>query len=110
MNPEFLNRLDEIIVFHPLTREDLRQIVGIMIEDITKRLNEKTIKLNLTEGARDLLIEQGYDPIYGARPLRRAIQKLLEDPLAEKILTGSITADKTVEVDRDNNSLIFSAK
>ncbi len=110
MNPEFLNRIDETIVFHPLTKEDLRQIVDIMITEITKRLNEKTIRIKLTEGAKDLLIEQGYDPTYGARPLRRAIQRLLEDPLAERILTGSISADKSVEVDRDNDNLVFSAK
>jgi ATP-dependent Clp protease ATP-binding subunit ClpC len=73
MNPEFINRIDEMIVFHPLTREDLRQIVDIMISDITKRLNEKSIKIKLSDGAKDLLIEQGYDPTYGARPLRRAI-------------------------------------
>ena len=110
MNPEFINRIDEMIVFHPLSKEDLRKIVDIMISDITKRLNERAIKIQLSDGAKDLLIEQGYDPTYGARPLRRAIQKLLEDPLAEKLLTGSLSADKAVEVDRDNDVLIFSTK
>jgi len=110
MNPEFINRIDEMIVFHSLTKEDLRRVVDIMIFDITKRLNEKFIKLKLSDGAKDLLIEHGYDPTYGARPLRRAIQKLLEDPLAEKLLTGSLSADKAVEVDRDKDLLVFSTK
>jgi ATP-dependent Clp protease ATP-binding subunit ClpC len=110
MNPEFINRIDEMIVFHPLTKEDLRKIVDIMISDITKRLNEKSIRLNLSDAAKDLLIEHGYDPTYGARPLRRAIQKLLEDPLAEKLLTGSLVPDKAVEVDREKDDLVFFTK
>lgn len=110
INPEFINRIDEMIVFHPLTKEDLRKIVDIMIADITKRLNEKAIKIKLSDAAKDLLIEHGYDPTYGARPLRRAIQKLLEDPLAEKLLTGTLSADKAVEVDRDKDALVFSTK
>jgi ATP-dependent Clp protease ATP-binding subunit ClpC len=110
MSPEFINRIDEIIVFHPLTKEDLRKIVDIMIAELVKRLNEKTIKITMSDAAKDLLIEQGYDPTYGARPLRRAIQKLLEDPLAERILTGAITPDKTVEVERGQDGLVFISK
>ena len=110
MNPEFLNRLDEIIVFHPLNKEHLKKIVDIMIEDLVKRLNEKGIEIKLTNSARELLIEEGYDPVYGARPLRRAIQKLLEDPLAEKILSGGIGDKKKVEVEREKNKLIFVAR
>jgi ATP-dependent Clp protease ATP-binding subunit ClpC len=107
MNPEFLNRIDEIIVFHPLTKDDLRKIVDIMLEDLIKRLNEKKITIELTDNAKDLLIEKGYDPVYGARPLRRAIQKMLEDPLAEKILSGAILAGQKIITDRDSNELIF---
>jgi ATP-dependent Clp protease ATP-binding subunit ClpC len=110
MSPEFINRIDEMIVFHPLTKEDLRKIVDIMLVDLVKRLNEKDIKITMSDAAKDLLIEQGYDPQYGARPLRRAIQKLLEDPLAEKILTGIVIPDKTVEVERDMDSLVFVTK
>lgn len=110
MSPEFINRIDEIIVFHPLTKDDLRKIVDIMILEIVKRLNEREIKIKMSDSAKDLLIEQGYDPVYGARPLRRAIQKLLEDPLAEKILNGSITPAKSVEVERDKDNLVFITK
>lgn len=110
MNPEFLNRIDEIIVFHPLTKDDLKKIIDIMLEDILKRLSEKGIKIVLTDNAKEFLIEKGYDPVYGARPLRRTIQKYVEDPLAEEILSGKITSDKIIEVVRENDGLIFIAK
>jgi ATP-dependent Clp protease ATP-binding subunit ClpC len=109
MNPEFLNRLDDIIVFHTLPREDLRKIIDIMLVDLVKRLNEKGITLKLTDEAKDFIIEKGYDPIYGARPLRRSIQRLLEDPLAEKILGGEIKGTKIVEVKAGNDALVFTA-
>ena len=107
MNPEFINRIDEIIVFHPLTKDDLRKIIDIMLEDLIKRLNEKKIIMELTDNAKDLIIEKGYDPIYGARPLRRAIQKMLEDPLAEKILSGAIAINNKVVIDRDKDEIAF---
>ncbi|MCE5301369.1 MAG: AAA family ATPase, partial [Spirochaetia bacterium] len=110
VNPEFLNRIDEVIVFHPLTRDDLKSIVDIMIAEVFKRLNERSIKVNLTDAARELLIEKGYDPAYGARPLRRAIQNLLEDPLSDKILSGTVGADKTVDVEREKDSLTFHTR
>lgn len=110
MNPEFLNRIDEIIVFHPLTKDDLKKIIDIMLEDILKRLSEKGIKIVLTDNAKEFLIEKGYDPVYGARPLRRTIQKYVEDPLAEEILSGKIASDKIIEVVRENDGLAFLNK
>lgn len=110
MNPEFINRIDEIIVFHPLTKEDLRKIVEIMCDDLLKRLKDRHIEVILDDAAKDLLIEKGFDPIYGARPLRRAIQKLVEDPMAEKILSGEIKGDTKVKVGRGEEKLTFSAR
>lgn len=108
MNPEFLNRVDDIIVFHTLTKEHLRKIVDIMLVDLVRRLNEKSITLKLTDEAKDMIIEKGFDPIYGARPLRRSIQRMLEDPLAEKILGGTIKGSKIVEVKADKEGLVFT--
>jgi len=108
MNPEFLNRIDDIIVFHPLAKEHLRQIIDIMLADLVKRLNEKNISIKLDDGAKDLIIEKGFDPVYGARPLRRAIQRMLEDPLAEKILAGTVSHGKKVEVNAGNDGLVFN--
>lgn len=88
--PEFLNRLDEIVVFRPLTKEQIRQIVEIQLSYLRARLAEKRISLELTEAAKDFLAERGYDPVFGARPLRRVIQRELETPLAQKILAGEV--------------------
>jgi ATP-dependent Clp protease ATP-binding subunit ClpC len=110
MNPEFLNRIDDIIVFHTLSKDDLRKIVDIMLGDLTKRLNEKEIALKLTDGAKDMIIDKGFDPLYGARPLRRSIQRMVEDPLAEKILKGEIKGGRAVEVDAGKEGLEFTAK
>jgi ATP-dependent Clp protease ATP-binding subunit ClpC len=98
-NPEFLNRLDDVIVFHPLQREHIAQIVGIMLKDVHKRLAEGELTLRLTDGAQDLLVKHGYDEQYGARPLKRAIQRYIEDPLSEKILTGEFSKGDEIEVD-----------
>ncbi|MBI3871633.1 MAG: ATP-dependent Clp protease ATP-binding subunit, partial [candidate division Zixibacteria bacterium] len=87
-NPELLNRIDETIIFHPLGTEEIKKIVDIVLEDVAKRLAERGISFHLSDGARDFLALKGYDPNLGARPLRRAIQKFLEDPLAEEILRG----------------------
>ena len=78
-----------------------------MLEDLIKRLNEKKIAMELTDNAKDFLIEKGYDPVYGARPLRRAIQKMLEDPLAERILGGQSLTNQKVIIDRDKDALVF---
>jgi ATP-dependent Clp protease ATP-binding subunit ClpC len=110
MNPEFLNRVDDIIVFHQLSKDDLRKIIDIMLKDLIRRLREKSIEVRLSDEAKDLIIEKGYDPLYGARPLRRAIQRMLEDPLAEKILGGDISTSKVVEIERDKDNITFTPK
>ena len=98
-NPEFLNRVDDIIVFHPLTREQIAQIVHIMLKELHGRLAEENLKLQLTEAALHFLVERGYDEKFGARPLRRAIQRFIEDPLSEKILAGDFRSGEDIEVD-----------
>jgi ATP-dependent Clp protease ATP-binding subunit ClpC len=98
-NPEFLNRLDDVIVFHPLNREHISQIVGVLLKDIRKRLSEEELSLKLTDAATDFLVKHGYDEQYGARPLKRAIQKYIEDPLSEKILMGEFSRGDEIEVD-----------
>jgi len=110
-NPEFLNRLDDVIVFHPLTREHIRQIVGILARDVQKRLGEEELTLRLTPAASDFLVDHGYDEHYGARPLKRAIQKYVEDPLSEKILIGDFARGDEIEVDvaPDKERLAFRA-
>jgi ATP-dependent Clp protease ATP-binding subunit ClpC len=98
-NPEFLNRLDDTIVFHPLSREHIRQIVDVLMRDVRTRLEEEELKLQLTEAAVSFLVDHGFDENYGARPLRRAIQRHVEDPLSEKILMAELSAGDTIEVD-----------
>ncbi|MFO7261532.1 MAG: NDP-hexose 4-ketoreductase, partial [bacterium] len=98
-NPEFLNRVDDIIVFHPLTREQIGQIVHIMLREVHERLAEEDLKLRLTDDAVKFLVDHGYDENFGARPLRRAIQRYLEDPLSEKILLGEVQPGDEIEVD-----------
>jgi len=105
--PEFLNRVDEIIIFKPLSREQLGKIVGIQLQRLEKRLAERRIQLVVTDAARELLAERGWDPIYGARPLKRTIQKLLQDRLAMRILEGDFSDGDTVEVDAEAGSLVF---
>ena len=98
-NPEFLNRLDDVIVFHPLNREHIAQIVAVLLKDVRKRLSEEELTLRLTDTATDFLVKHGYDEQYGARPLKRAIQKFIEDPLSEKILMGDFSRGDEIEVD-----------
>src|SRR5436309_1985387 len=98
-NPEFLNRLDDVIVFHSLTREHIAQIVSILARDVQKRLGEEELTLRLTQAATDFLVDHGYDEHFGARPLKRAIQKYVEDPLSEKILVGDFAKGDEIEVD-----------
>ncbi|MDQ0157029.1 ATP-dependent protease ATP-binding subunit ClpC [Robertmurraya andreesenii] len=100
--PEFLNRIDEIIVFHALERKHLRNIVNLMSDQLIKRLNEQDIKLQLTEAAIEKIAEEGYDPEYGARPLRRAIQKHIEDRLSEELLKGAVLTGQFVTIDVEN--------
>src|SRR6267142_1172585 len=108
-NPEFLNRLDDVIVFHPLNREHITQIVSILLKDVRKRLAEDELTIKLTDSATELLVKNGYDEAYGARPLKRSIQKFIEDPLSEKILLGEFTKGDEIEVDAaaDGSKLDF---
>src|SRR5690349_11149077 len=98
-NPEFLNRLDDTIVFRPLNREHITQIVSVLLKDVRTRLAEEELALRLTDAATDFLVKHGYDEQYGARPLKRAIQKYIEDPLSEKILMGEFSRGDEIEVD-----------
>ncbi len=107
--PELLNRLDDIVVFQPLTRDQLREIVGLRVADVNRRLAERGIELEFTPAALDLLAEQGYDPSYGARPLRRAIQRTLLDALSDRILRGDIPDGAPVTVDAVDSHLRFQA-
>ncbi len=108
-NPEFLNRLDDVIVFHPLAKEHIAQIVGILLKDVQKRLAEEELTLRLTEPGSDFLVGHGFDEHFGARPLKRAIQRFIEDPLSEKILVGEFAKGDDIEVDvsADKSKLEF---
>jgi ATP-dependent Clp protease ATP-binding subunit ClpC len=106
--PEFLNRVDEIIVFHSLDRGHTRQIVSLMMDQVAKRLSEREIYITSTEAAKDYLAKEGFDPEYGARPLRRAIQRLVEDNLSEEILSGNVSIGDKVLVDSDGEKITFS--
>jgi ATP-dependent Clp protease ATP-binding subunit ClpC len=97
--PEFLNRLDDIIVFHELTEEQLRKIVDLMVKELEARLAERKIDLKLTEKAKSWLAKEGYDPVYGARPLRRVIERYIENPLSSQLLRGEIKEDDVIKVD-----------
>jgi ATP-dependent Clp protease ATP-binding subunit ClpA len=105
--PEFLNRLDETIIFHRLDRAQLRSIVDVQLRNFEKRLAEREMRLEITEAAKDFLANVGYDPTYGARPLKRAIQRYLENGLAEDILAGRFTAGDTIVVDAGEGKLVF---
>ncbi|HET7632979.1 MAG TPA: ATP-dependent Clp protease ATP-binding subunit [Gemmatimonadaceae bacterium] len=110
-NPEFLNRLDDVIVFHPLGRDQIAKIVQIMLREVRKRLSEEELTLSLTDAATDFLVQHGHDESFGARPLKRAIQRFIEDPLSEKILTGEFSKGEELEVDvsSDGTKLDFRA-
>ena len=108
--PEFLNRLDDIIVFRSLTKPDLIQILDLEIQKVMERLKNKNFKLELDDKAKDFLVEKGYDPTYGARPMRRSVERFLEDPLAEEILKGSLHEGEPVQVSVDSGKLVFTQK
>lgn len=103
--PEFLNRIDEIIVFHPLDKDHIRKIVGVMIETLSKRLSQNGISISVSEEAEDFLATKGYDPVFGARPLRRTIQSMVEDKLAEAMLEGKIKTGDTVKIGIDGGEI-----
>jgi ATP-dependent Clp protease ATP-binding subunit ClpC len=97
-NPEFMNRIDEVIVFHALAKEHIRKITDLMLQRLQSQLDEKRITLIMSDDAKEFIIDKGYDPQFGARPLRRAIQRYVEDLLAEEMLRGGLTEGSTVRV------------
>ena len=105
--PEFLNRVDEIIVFHMLTKDDLRKIVDIQLNYLAGRLNQRKIKLEFTDNARSQIMDEGHDPVFGARPLKRTIQQRLENPLAAELLAGKFTDGDTIKIDADSHKFMF---
>ncbi len=110
LKPEFINRFDELIVFHQLNKDDLRLIVDLEVKKLVGRVAQKNIKIILDDKARDLLIEKGYDPAYGARPMRRAVERYLEDPLAEEMLKGKVKAGDTTYVSANEENVIFGTR
>lgn len=110
LRPEFLNRIDDVIVFRPLSKGDLRGIVDIQLRRLEKLMTDRELKLDLSEGAKMALVERGYEPAFGARPLKRAILKAVQDPLAEEILAGGYATGSTVHVDVDGDSFKFIKK
>jgi ATP-dependent Clp protease ATP-binding subunit ClpC len=98
--PEFLNRIDEVIVFHKLTKPEIREIVELLLKRVRESLAEKELSLNLSDDAADVLVDKGWDPSMGARPLRRAIQRYIEDPLADEVLAQNLAPGSTIEVDK----------
>jgi ATP-dependent Clp protease ATP-binding subunit ClpB len=105
--PEFINRIDEAVVFHPLGRAQIRTISKIQIEHLHKRLQDREIGFEISDAALDLLGEAGFDPVYGARPMKRAIQQQLENPLAQEILAGNFQAGDVIKVTVENDVLKF---
>jgi ATP-dependent Clp protease ATP-binding subunit ClpC len=108
--PEFLNRLDEVIVFHELNEAQLRQVVDLLARDLEKRLSDRKLTIEITESAKSWLAKEGYDPVYGARPLRRALEKYVENPLSVKVLGGEFKEGDTIIVDTGIEGLIFTPK
>src|SRR5256885_16325291 len=105
--PEFINRLDDIIVFHQLTKADLMQIVELEVAKVLSRVKAKDVHVELEQSAKEFLIEKGYDPQYGARPMRRAVERFLEDPFAEELLRGNVKPGDRVEVVDVDGKLSF---
>ncbi|TET44768.1 MAG: ATP-dependent Clp protease ATP-binding subunit, partial [Dehalococcoidia bacterium] len=105
--PEFLNRIDATVVFHALTKEHIRQIVDLMLNQVSIPLKEKNITLEVTDAAKDLLVSKGYDPVFGARPLRRVIQNTVEDQLSEALLRGEFLPGDIAVVDCDEETIVI---
>jgi len=106
-NPEFLNRIDETIVFNSLDKESVLKIIDILMEDVRKRLVEKQIDIRITHKAKEFISREGYNPMYGARPLKRAIQKYIENPLSEELLQGQFVEGNSIKIDYGDDELIF---
>ncbi|MBL8182817.1 MAG: AAA family ATPase, partial [Blastocatellia bacterium] len=107
--PEFLNRIDDIVVFKQLEKEQIAAIIDVQLEKLRKNLDERGITLELDATARDLIVAEGYDPVYGARPLKRAIQSLIQNPLAVKLLNGEIASGQTVRITAADGEMRFDA-
>jgi ATP-dependent Clp protease ATP-binding subunit ClpB len=105
--PEFINRIDETVVFHPLSKDNIRSIAKVQLADLEKRLAARDLQLEISEQAMDILVERGFDPVYGARPLKRTIQQLLENPLASAILTGKYAPGDTIKISVKNGQIVF---
>jgi ATP-dependent Clp protease ATP-binding subunit ClpB len=105
--PEFVNRIDDLVVFHPLSRDHIRKIVDIQLSYLHDRLADRDIRIHLSDAARDKLADAGFDPVYGARPLKRAIQQQVENPLAQEILQGKFKPGDVIEVSVDDDRLDF---
>jgi ATP-dependent Clp protease ATP-binding subunit ClpC len=106
-NPEFLNRVDEVVVFHPLKKDHIGKIIDLMLEESRKQLVEKSMSFEITDAARKFLIDRGYDEKFGARPLRRTIQREVEDPLANEILKGTFQRGSEILIDFQDNKIFF---
>jgi len=106
--PELLNRIDDVIIFHPLTEEHLRSIVDLLIREVEQRLAERSIKLEVNVEAKAWLVQKGFDPVYGARPLRRAIQRYVENPISTKILQGEFKEGDTIMISLKEGNLNFT--
>ncbi|MDY6799334.1 MAG: type VI secretion system ATPase TssH, partial [Pseudomonadota bacterium] len=104
------NRVDEVVVFHPLAEDQIRGIAKIQVEMLGKRLKEQDMKLELDESAMERLAKVGYDPVYGARPLKRAIQRMIENPLAQRLLNGDFVSGDTILAKVDGDQLVFTRK
>jgi ATP-dependent Clp protease ATP-binding subunit ClpB len=107
--PEFLNRIDDVIIFKQLGLDELKQIIKIQIQGLTRMLADRGIQMKITESAEELLAREGFDPVYGARPLKRAIQSLIQNPLAMKLLSGEFKPGETIEIrgDLDRGEMTF---
>lgn len=105
--PEFLNRVDDIVLFKPLTKQEIVEIVDKMVHQLQVRLTEQNIVLNVTEAAKEFIADQGYDPVYGARPLKRFIQKHLETKIARKIIAGTVELKEGITIDHDHDELVL---
>ena len=108
--PEFLNRLDEIIVFHELSEEQLRKIVDLMVNELEERLSEHKLGIEMTDKAKSWIAKEGYDPVYGARPLRRVIERYVENPLSSMLLRNELHDGEVIKVDVDKDGLTFKTK
>ena len=108
--PEFLNRVDEVIVFHPLGRSEIREIVDLQLQRLNSQLEKNGYKLEVSAKAKQLLANEGYDPAYGARPLKRVIQQRLQNALANELLAGTYTAGDTIEIDAAQDGFVFAKK